>query len=450
MSIWKKVFGGWRKSPSDQTPSTTSSQDRHLDLARESLRELIDDPRLPGGVRETLAGDYASVKAMLDKLENGHVHIAAFGRVSTGKSSLLNALMGEARFSVSPLHGETTRADMGKWQEIQSQGVFFIDTPGIDEADGQVREDLAREVVGRADLVLFVVDSDMTVTERDALTMLSGLSRPILLVLNKADRYNEAEQAALVKSLGQHSEGLIEARNIVLAAADPAPEKIIRVNADGQEEESIRPRQADVDALRERLWRVLDKEGKTLAALNASLFAGDLSDKVGQRILEAKRKLAEKVVRMYCLAKGLAVAVNPIPVADLFAAAFIDIGMVRHLSRLYGLPLSDREAGAIVKVVIGQAAALMGTVWAVHLVSSALKVGTGGLSTLVTASAQGAIAWYSTYVVGKVADEYLAQGKSWGEGGPKQVVQDILDSLDRDSVLAEARDEIRARLAKER
>ena len=89
----------------------------------------------------------------------------------------------------------------------------------------------------------------------------------------------------------------------------------------------------------------------------------------------------------------------------------------------------------------------MGTVWAVHLVSSALKVGTGGLSTLVTASAQGAIAWYSTYVVGKVADQYLAQGKSWGDGGPKQVVQDILDSLDRDSVLAEAREEIRARLS---
>jgi hypothetical protein len=32
-------------------------------------------------------------------------------------------------------------------------------------------------------------------------------------------------------------------------------------------------------------------------------------------------------------------------------------------------------------------------------------------------------------------------------GGPKQVVQDILDSLDRDSILAEARDEIRARLS---
>jgi small GTP-binding protein len=441
------VFGRWLASPSNDLDPTTNSGDKHLSLARESLRELIDDPRLPGGVRETLASDYAQVKAMLDKLENGHVHIAAFGRVSTGKSSLLNALLGKERFSVSPLHGETTRADMGQWREVEDQGVFFIDTPGIDEAHRDDREALAREVVGRADLVLFVVDSDLTSSEADALRMISGLSRPVLLVLNKIDRYSEEERDALLEVLKKHSAGLVDPRNIVTAAADPAAEVVIRVDAQGNETRSERKREPDVAVLTERLWRVLEKEGKTLAALNASLFAGDLSDKVGARILEARRQLSEKVVRMYCLGKGLAVAVNPVPVADLFAAALIDISMVRHLSKLYGIPLSEREAGAIVKVVIGQAAALMGTVWAVHLVSSAMKLGTGGLSTIVTASIQGAIAWYSTYVVGKVADRYLAQGKSWGDGGPKQVVQDILDSLDRDSILAEARDEIRARLS---
>ncbi len=88
----------------------------------------------------------------------------------------------------------------------------------------------------------------------------------------------------------------------------------------------------------------------------------------------------------------------------------------------------------------------MGTVWALHFVSSALKVGTVGLSTILTAGAQGAIAYYSTYVVGEVASEYLGKGKSWGEGGPKQVVQQILDSLDRDTVLRDARREIRTRL----
>jgi hypothetical protein len=49
-------------------------------------------------------------------------------------------------------------------------------------------------------------------------------------------------------------------------------------------------------------------------------------------------------------------------------------------------------------------------------------------------------------VVGRVAAEYLAHGRSWGDGGPKQVVKQILDSLDRETVLKDARREIRARL----
>ena len=49
------------------------------------------------------------------------------------------------------------------------------------------------------------------------------------------------------------------------------------------------------------------------------------------------------------------------------------------------------------------------------------------------------MAYYSTYIVGQAAERYLAQGKSWGEGGPKHVVREILDSLDRDSILAQAR-----------
>jgi hypothetical protein len=80
----------------------------------------------------------------------------------------------------------------------------------------------------------------------------------------------------------------------------------------------------------------------------------------------------------------------------------------------------------------------------VHLLSSALKISSVGLSTLLTGVAQGAVAWYSTLVVGRVAEQWLANGKSWGDAGPKLTVQQILDSLDRDSVLAEAREEILA------
>jgi len=418
----------------------------HLTLARESLRELISDTRLPDGVRESLAHDYENVQAMLDKLEHGHLHLAVFGRVSTGKSSLLNALIGEQAFSVSPLHGETRQSSMRAWSEIQAGGVFLIDTPGLDETGGEDREAMAREVAGRADLVVFVLDGDITDTELHALRTLLAQGRPVIVALNKTDLFTADERAALLQSIRDKTAGLVEANMIIGVAAQPRPQTIVAIDEHGGELTSERPREPDIDILRLRLWEILDAEGKTLAALNASLFAADLSDQVGRRILAARRELGDKLVRTYCVGKGIAVAFNPVPVADLFAAAFVDVGMVVHLSRVYDLPLTRREAGSLVKVILAEAAALMGTVWALHFVSAALKVGTAGLSTLITAGAQGAIAYYSTYVVGQVAAEYLGHGKSWGDGGPKRVVQQILDSLDRDTVLQDARREIQARL----
>jgi GTP-binding protein Era len=446
----KRVFDrlpGWpwtRKE--DATTPDGDGGTAHLNLARESLKELIDDSRLPPGIRESLTHDYEAVRAMLDKLEHGHLHIAAFGRVSTGKSSLLNALIGEERFAVSPLHGETKFSSMEAWSEVEAAGVYLIDTPGLDEAGGESREEMAREVANRADLVIFVVDGDITDSERRALRTLLAQGRPVVVALNKSDLYTASELERLLAAVREKTAGLVKAEDVLAVAAQPRPQQVVEVDGTGHEKTSARARDPDIDKLRLRLWEIFENEGKTLAALNASLFASDLSDQVGRRILKARREIGDKLVRTYCVAKGVAVAFNPIPVADLFAAAFIDVGMVVHLSRVYDLPLTRREAGSLVGVIVAEAAALMGTVWALHFVSSALKVGTVGLSTVVTAGAQGAIAYYSTYVVGKIAAEYLAKGKSWGEGGPKAVVEKILDSLDRDTVLKEAKKEIQARL----
>jgi len=435
----------WRSTKKATKPEVDGGAD-HLSLARESLRELIRDSRLPEGVRDSLAQDYDAVEAMLNKLEHGHLHLSAFGRVSTGKSSLLNALIGEDTFSVSPLHGETRHSSMQAWNQVEVGGVFLIDTPGLDEAGGEDREALAREVAGRSDLVMFVLDGDITDTELDALKAVLAQGRPVLVVLNKSDLYTADDREALLLSVRAKTKDIVNPAHVITATAQPRPQTIVEVGADGNETLSERMQEPDVAELRLKLWEVLEAEGKTLAALNASLFAADLSDQVGRRILNARRELGDKLVRTYCVGKGIAVAFNPVPVADLLAAAFIDVGMVVHLSRVYDLPLSQKEAGSIVKVIVAESAALMGTVWALHFVSSALKVGTLGLSTILTAGAQGAIAYYSTYLVGGAAAEYLAKGKSWGEGGPKKVVKQILESLDRDTVLHDAKREIQARL----
>lgn len=450
--VGRRIQDLWssRQEPAPDQPETeeetANAGDHHLSMARESLQDLLEDPRVPEQVREALSEDYSEVQQMLDRLENGHLQIAAFGRVSVGKSALLNALLGEHRFSTSPLHGETKAAQRGHWQEYQGNGVFLVDTPGINEVDGDERELLAREVAARSDLVLFVVDGDITDTEHQALRELAAQDRPIVLVLNKLDRYTAKDRQTLFDSLRRHSLDVIDPRNIIGAAADPAERLIIRVDEDGAETEELRTPEPDVGTLKAHLWDLLETEGKTLSALNASLFAGHLSDKVSERVLEAKHHLGQTIIRKYSAAKGVAVAFNPVPVADLLAAAAIDVALVVHLSRLYGLPLSNREAGQLVSTIAAQVLVLAGTAWAINLASSALKLGTSGLSAIITGGAQAAVAYYSTFVVGAVAERYLAQGKSWGEGGPKFVVREILDNLDRKSIIDQAKQDIRIRL----
>lgn len=453
MKIWKRVQNAWPNhwfgagGGTENLPKPRPvSGDTHLALARDSLRELLDDQRVPPPVRAALADEYRQLQLLLEKIEHGHIHIAVFGRVSVGKSALLNALLGEMRFSTSPLHGETTRAAHARWQEYDAGGVFLIDTPGINEVAGEAREQLAHDVAGRSDLVMFVVDGDLTDSELQALRQVKGAAQRLALVLNKVDRYTHAERDLLLDTLRQRTTGLIQPQDILTVAAHPAERIVILVDAEGNETETRRCPPPDVNALRERIWDILKAEGKTMAALNAGLFAGRFSDRLSREIIVIRRDLADSVVRKYCLAKGVAVALNPIPIADILAAIATDAAMMIHLSRVYGLPINRSEAGSLLKTISIQLAFLMGTVWAMHLAAAALKGISLGLSTIVTAGAQGAVAWYGTYVVGKAAEQYFAQGKSWGEGGPKRVVQDILDSLDRDSLLAQARGDILARL----
>jgi len=414
----------------------------NIELAKESLSQLLADTRVPDSVREVLSGEYQQLQKMLTKLEQGHLHIAVFGRVSVGKSSVLNALLGKDVFSVSILHGETKTESIEAWHEVDAGGVYLIDTPGINEIDGDERERLAHEVANRSDLLLFVVDSDLTEVELAALKTVAATQRPIILVVNKSDQYNENEILELRTIVKQRVKGIIAANNIIFTAALPAKQTVIMVDEKGDETETVRQRSTDIINLKSRLWEVVEAEGKTLSALNASLFAGNISHQLGEKLLAARKDLGEETIHMYCVGKGVAVALNPIPVADLLAAAAIDVSMVIHLSKIYGLPMSKSEAGELIKTIAAQMLVLYATFWAIHLASSALKIGTVGFSTVVTGLAQGAVAWYSTLVVGRVAEDYLVKGKSWGDSGPKLVVQNILDSLDRESVMSDAKEEI--------
>jgi GTP-binding protein Era len=448
MNIWNRVQSALRswRSPA-RTPETTAP-DRHLLDANRNLRDLIEDTSIPAAVRAELAAEFTEIETISDKLRKGEIHIAAFGRVGVGKSSLLNALLQREAFATSPLHGETREENRQAWQTLRDGHVVLIDTPGTDELEGAEREQLARTISRRADVTLMLCEGDLTDFEFQALRELCTAQRSVLLVLNKADRYTTPELALLRQRLEERCAGLLSADRVIAVSADPRPEKVIRVDGSGREHETLRERPPEIAELKERLWSLLEREGQALAALNAALFASELDEKVATRIVAARKTVAEKSIRNYCAGKAVLVALNPVPITDLLAAAGGDVAMVIHLGEVYGFRLSRREASKLLLTISAQMVALMGTYWGMNLVASALKTASAGLSTALTATAQGALAWYATYLTGKMAQTWFSRGKSWGNSGPRETARAILASLDRDAIIRTARQDIAGRLRK--
>lgn len=168
--------------------------------AKATLHNLVTKLDLTSHEQSGLEAEIHKLEGLLSNLERRVVQIAAFGMVGRGKSSLLNALVGEQIFATGPLHGVTRTAarvtwqlseenigDRDRYQKVTIQGagesqIELIDTPGLDEVDGQTRAELATQVAAQADLILFVVSGDITQVEHAALSQLRDAGKPMLLV----------------------------------------------------------------------------------------------------------------------------------------------------------------------------------------------------------------------------------------------------------------------------
>ncbi|MCA9258272.1 MAG: GTP-binding protein [Planctomycetales bacterium] len=442
--------------PHNVSTDSPDPSNADYDASIASLRRAIEQFRKCDAEElHTLADDLAALTTMADKLEEGRVEIVVFGEISTGKGALINALVGADRTDVDVRGGWTKSLGAIDWEgagyRIPGFGhseVVLIDTPGLNEVDGEVRAAMAREAAIRADLVLFVVDSDLNDVEYRALTALAASHKPVLLVLNKTDLYRPEELDALLKALhDKRLAGVIDPDNILTAQADPREVQYVIEAADGSERTEWRKPEPKVDAIKQRIVEVLESNGKALVALNAALFASDKSDRMAAVRVRLRENRASATIWNFAVAKSLAVALNPVGVADVDGGALVDITMIVTLGRIYGISISNANARSLLVSIAKSAGLVTLLEVAVSWASSAFKALTGGLGTVLTGVPQGAAAGYGSFIVGQAARYYFQHGASWGEHGPKNVVRNILDNTDKASVIDRLKSEIRAKIA---
>lgn len=306
---------------------------------------------------------------------------------------------------------------------------------------------MARHAAERADLILFVTDSDLNETEHNALRDLAGCHKPILLVVNKRDLYSPAQLEDLRQSLAEdRTAGLIGRDDIVFTAANPREKEYIIESADGSQRTEWRKPEPDVARLRERILEVLEADGSALVALSASLYAADRSDRVAALRVKLRNQAASRLVWTFAVAKATAVGLNPLGFVDVAGGAAVDSAMVAALAGVYGIELTVSNAGELA-LSIGKAA---GWVLAAEVVTSygaaLLKSMSFGAATPLTALPQGAAAGYGSYIVGQAARYYFEHGASWGQRGAKSVVAEVLRNTDKRSVIDRLKGEVRAKL----
>ena len=405
--------------------------------------------------RRELQQDLDALEKMAEKLESGRVDIVVFGEISTGKSALINALVGEQLSQVNVQGGWTKDVWHVPWEGIgycvpgfaHSQ-VVLVDTPGLNEVEGAQRAAMARSAAERADLVLFVTDSDLNETEYSALVELAASNKPILLLLNKGDLYSREDLDQLLALLrGPRYAALVEPENVLVTQADPREMEYVIESADGQTRSEWRKPRPQVEDLRERIVEVLDAEGKALVALNAAMFAADKSDRMGALRVRMRESKAASTVWSYAVMKSLAVALNPGAVLDVLGGTAVDATMIVNLGRIYGIGITTANARGLVTSILKAAGWVMLGEAVVSYASSVFKGLTLGYGTIVTALPQGAAAGYGSYIVGQAARYYFQHGASWGDESPKQVITQILENTDKESVLERLKVEIKKKIS---
>ncbi|NER80414.1 MAG: DUF697 domain-containing protein, partial [Leptolyngbya sp. SIO1D8] len=339
------------------------------DQAKSTLQSLVDRLNLTPREASGLQQEVQRLSDLRQKLEQVVIQIAVFGLVGRGKSSVLNALVGADVFKTGPTHGVTQQVQSTQWtvnQEVfaENQSIWrvslpgvgqsrieLIDTPGLDEVQGEEREQLAKQIAAETDLILFVIAGDITRVEYDALVELRQASKPILLVFNKVDQYPEADRQAIYTTLkDQRLRELISPNEIVITSAAPLV-AVATPQSDGRLRPKIQRGAPQIDALKLKILEILHREGLSLVALNTLLYADELNETILEKKLHIREQTANEVIWNSAVTKAIAVALNPLTVLDILTGAIVDVAMILTISRLYGLPMTQAGAVKLLKTI---------------------------------------------------------------------------------------------------
>lgn len=445
--VWKlyaaKLRKQRRRTLRNLTPGELTADQRRSEL-EENLSSIQDlrDEISEGDFRQQLD---PMIDRIEEKLEGGTLEIIAFGTISSGKSSLLNALAGRDAFSTDVAGGTTVRRNEIDWPG--NNKVRLIDTPGLGEVDGATHQEIATHAAKDADVVLVVVDGPLRHSEFQLLELLAKMDKRVLICLNKEDWYTDADKAKLLQQITQQTKDVVRPDDILSVRSRATTRRRIRVLPSGDEVEEEVAVPQGIEPLARRMMEVVKKDGTDLLLANLLLQSRGLVEKARQEVEAAIDRQANQLVNRYMWAAGGAGALtSPLPVVDIAAGVAISTKMVVDLAKIYrqevDLDTAVSLLGQLGKQLLGYLGVQLAAPVITMAVASMLKT-VPGIGTLTGGALQGVVMALVTRWIGNVFMVYFKHGMQEPEGGlaalARREWQNVTDVQNLRKLVQEAR-----------
>lgn len=331
------AFGVWWLRPRKPRAPVAAPDRASLEARIEKLREA-----------ETDVEELRSELGELDRRRaSARTYLAVFGEISTGKSTLIAALVPGAA-PASDARGGTTRDVATYDTTVDGQDWTVADVPGSSEADGEARERMAREEALRAHAVVYVCAGDLTRTQGEELRWLGDFGKPLVLAVNKADQWNAEELDRILDHVREQAGGIPDA---VVAISAGGEERFTRHLADGGTEEVTRRRAANVRPLRDALDRLLAPGAAALEPQRENAVLAGLHERTGERERAYRDEEALRIVRRYSRRAIVGAMAAVAPGSDLVIQGALATGMVRALAALHDVRVTDVEIDSLLRQV---------------------------------------------------------------------------------------------------
>jgi len=330
--FWRLARPAPRRAPPLREPPRREDVDGRLEALR---RRDVDTRVLEGELHE------------LDRRRaGGEVHVALFGEISTGKSSLIRALAPEHLPAVDPRGGTTRSVALYRGRLRGGGDLVLADVPGTGEVDGADRETLAREEALRAHVVAVVAASDLTARQDRELRWLAGFGKPLVVVLNKIDQFDPAERRALLDALGQRYAGLAAA---VVPVSAGGTERFERRLADGRVEQVERARLPDVGALAALLERLAAPGAAALEPAREAAVLTRVEERRAVLEREAAEREADAIVARYTRRAVVGAMAAVAPGSDIVIQGALGTALIRELAAIHGVPVRELAVDDLLK-----------------------------------------------------------------------------------------------------